>query len=68
MKISYDPKINALNVRFQEGNYEKSKEVAEGIIIDYSTDNKIMSIEILNANEKIPMETIKNIEKIKSEA
>ncbi len=68
MKISYDPKVNALNIKFQEGNYEKSQELAEGIIVDYSTDEKIMSIEILDATEKIPSKTIENIKKTKSAA
>ncbi len=68
MKITYDPKVNALNIKFQEGNYEESRELAEGIVVDYSTDDKIMSIEILDATEKIPSKTIENIKKAKSAA
>ncbi|KXA96081.1 hypothetical protein AKJ37_06075 [candidate division MSBL1 archaeon SCGC-AAA259I09] len=68
MKINYDSEINALNIRFQEGNYEKSIEVAGGIIVDYTADKKIMSIEILDANEKIPLETIRSVQKAKSAA
>lgn len=68
MEISYDPKVNALNIKFQEGDCGKSQELAEGIILDYSTDEKIMSIEILEASERIPSETIENIKKNKSSA
>ncbi|MBI2145456.1 DUF2283 domain-containing protein [Candidatus Woesearchaeota archaeon] len=36
-----------------------SKEVDEGIIIDFTKDNKIMAIEILDASQRIPKEKIK---------
>ncbi|KXB05923.1 hypothetical protein AKJ52_02820 [candidate division MSBL1 archaeon SCGC-AAA382C18] len=68
MEISYDPEVNALNIKFQGGDYDKSIEVADGIIVDYSVDEKIMSIEILDAAEKISAETIESIEKAKSKA
>ncbi|KXB07187.1 hypothetical protein AKJ52_00740 [candidate division MSBL1 archaeon SCGC-AAA382C18] len=66
MEISYDPEVNALNIQLQKGNYEESKEFDDGIIIDYSTDGKIMNIEILDATEKISTKTIENIKKQKS--
>ncbi|KXA91424.1 hypothetical protein AKJ57_01290 [candidate division MSBL1 archaeon SCGC-AAA259A05] len=61
MRITYDSEANALNIRFQEGEYEKSREVSEGIIIDYSKNEEIMSIEILDADEKISPKTIESI-------
>ncbi len=36
MKITYDPEADAMNIKFQEGKYDISKEVSEGIIIDCS--------------------------------
>ncbi len=68
MKISYDPEVNALNIQLQEGAYGRSTELADGIIADYSKSGKIMSIEILDATEKIPSETIENLENAKSAA
>ena len=61
MKITFDEKNDVMRIKFQEGKYEISKEVDEGIIIDMTKDNKIMAIEILNASEKISKKEMKEI-------
>ena len=66
MEISYDPEVNVLNIQLQKGNYEKSRELDDRIIIDYSTDGKIMNIEILDATKRISTKTIESMKKRKS--
>ena len=61
MKITFDPKKDVMRIKFQEGKYEISKEVDDGVIIDMTKDNKIMAIEILNASERIPKKEMKEI-------
>lgn len=61
MKITFDPKNDVMCIKFQEGKYEVSKEIDEGVIIDMTKDNKIMAIEILDASERIPKMEIKKI-------
>ena len=61
MKISYDPDADAMNIIFQKGKYDISKEIAEGIIIDYTEDGKVISIEILNMKKRMPLENISDI-------
>lgn len=61
MKISVDPKNDIMRIKFQNGKYEISKEVGDGIIIDMTKDNKIMAIEILDVSEKIPKKEIKEV-------
>ncbi len=61
MEIVYDPETDSMDIEFQKGKYQVSKEIAEGIIIDYTKDGKIISIEILNASERMPKESIKGI-------
>ena len=61
MKIFFDSKNDVMRIKFQDGKYEISKEVDDGIIIDMTKDNKIMAIEILNASEKIPISEMKKI-------
>lgn len=61
MKITYDPKTDAVYIQFQEGEYNISKEISEGIILDYTEEGKIMGIEILKVSQKMPL---KNIEEI----
>lgn len=61
MNIRFDPKTDILRIKFQEGEYDISKEVDEGIIIDMTKDNKIMAIEILDVSDKIPKKNMKDI-------
>ncbi len=49
MKMSYDPKADALYIRLRKSKIEESDEVAEGIIIDYDTSGKAVGIEFLDA-------------------
>ena len=53
MKITYDQKIDAMYLQFQEGLFSRNKEVEEGIILDIGKGNKILGIEILNASKRI---------------
>lgn len=53
MKIIFDPETDTLSLIFREDMIAESDEVKEGIIIDYSKDGKIVSIEILDASEQI---------------
>ena len=61
MKITYDPKADAMNIKFQEGKYVISKEVAEGIVIDYTKEGKVIQIEILDVSKRMPKESMKDI-------
>ena len=59
MNINFDKKNDVMRVKFQEGKYEISKEIDEGIIIDTDKDNKIIAIEIIDVSERIPKENLK---------
>ncbi|MCG2735977.1 MAG: DUF2283 domain-containing protein [Candidatus Methanoperedenaceae archaeon] len=61
MKITYDPEVDAMNIKFQSGKYDISKEITEGIIVDYTRDGKVISIEILDASKRMPIESIRDI-------
>lgn len=61
MKIIVDSKNDIMRIKFQEGEYEISKEVGDGIVIDMTKDNKIMAIEILDVSEKIPKKEMKEV-------
>lgn len=52
MKIEYDPKHDLLNIEFlEEEGIAESIEI-DGVIIDYSDNGKIVSIEILDAGKR----------------
>ena len=61
MKISFDPKTDIMRIKFQDGEYEISKELDEDITVDLTKNNKIMAIEISNISERIPKRNLKEI-------
>ena len=48
MKITYDPKVDALYIRFEEATVT-TKHLAEGIAADYDASGKLAGLEILDA-------------------
>ncbi|MBU4221795.1 MAG: DUF2283 domain-containing protein [Euryarchaeota archaeon] len=60
MKIEYDPKHDIMNIVFIDEKIVESNEV-DGIIIDYTDDKRIASIEILDVARRMkidPMESM----------
>ncbi len=62
MKIVYDPEVDALRISLFEGKAVESEEISPNIILDYSDEGKIISIEILHASKNIA--NLKNIDKL----
>lgn len=48
MRITYDPTVDALYIRFEEGTVT-TKHLAEGIAVDYDARGRLAGIEILDA-------------------
>lgn len=48
MRITYDPKVDVLYIRFEETTVT-TKHLEEGIAADYGPDGKLAGIEILDA-------------------
>ena len=53
MKVIYDAETDVLDIILSQCEVEESDEIKEGIIVDYGSDGKVVSIEILDASEKI---------------
>jgi len=60
MKITFDPKHDVMRIKFQDGEYEISREIDEGIVLDVTKNNEIMAIEILDVSERIPKKNLKD--------
>ena len=53
MKISYDPKADAINITFRGGRVKKTVELAPEILLDLDSKNRPLSLEVIGASEKI---------------
>lgn len=61
MKITIDQKKDIMRIAFEEGAYDVSEELDNGIIVDLTKDKKIVAIEILDVSEKISLKNIQNV-------
>ncbi len=61
MKIEYDKEVDALYIRIQEKKVARTKEVEEGINLDFDEDGKIIGLEIIGATERYKKEDIFNL-------
>jgi uncharacterized protein YuzE len=53
MKTTYDPESDALYVRFADSPVVESEEIADGVVLDFDGDGKIVGFEFLEARKHI---------------
>lgn len=55
MKVSYDPAVDALTIRFIEQRVEcETLHLNDQVAMDIGPDERVVAIEILDASELIP--------------
>lgn len=63
MKISYDKKVDALNVILKTGRVARTVEIAPEVFLDVDAKNHPLFLEIIGASEKIGR---KNFSKVRA--
>jgi len=54
MNVTYNPKTDILTVRFTDASISESDEEKPGVILDYDEHGNLVSLEILDASERVP--------------
>lgn len=55
MKINYYPETDTLYIDLPGQDSAESKEISEGIVLDYDTEGTLVGIDIDNASKKIDL-------------
>ena len=58
MKVKYYKETDSLYIDLSENPSSESKEVAEGIVLDYDANGNLVGIDIDNATSKVAMEKL----------
>jgi uncharacterized protein YuzE len=58
MKVTYDREVDAVYLSLSHLKPQGVIEVAEGINIDVTDDGKVVGIELLDASEKVQLDTL----------
>ncbi len=61
MKIEYSETADALYVYFKEDYVAESKEIDDGIVIDYNKEGQLIGIEVLDARQRYSKADIANV-------
>ena len=61
MKIEYSKEADALYVYFKEEFVAKSKEIEDGVVIDFDEKNQLIGIEVLDVSQRFSLSDIVNI-------
>jgi len=61
MKIEYSKEADALYVYFREVKVTKSKEVENGVIVDFDKRGHVVGIEILDASKRLKPNELANV-------
>lgn len=61
MKIEYDREVDALYIRIQETYVATTKEIADGIHVDFDEAGKVIGFEILDATDRYSQADILNL-------
>ncbi|MCI0416266.1 DUF2283 domain-containing protein [bacterium] len=58
MKLNYYPDTDSLYIDLSEKTSVDSREISEGIVLDYDADGNLVGIDIDNASRKINLKEI----------
>jgi len=58
MKLNYYPETDSLYIDLSEKTSVESKEISEGIVLDYDVEGNLVGIDIDNASKKIQLKEL----------
>ncbi len=58
MKLNYHPETDSLYIDLSEKSSVESREISEGVVLDYDAAGNLVGIDIDNASKKIHLEEL----------
>jgi uncharacterized protein YuzE len=58
MKMKYYPETDSLYIDLSEKPSAESKEVSEGVVLDYDAEGNLVGIDIDNASKKVRLDEL----------
>lgn len=55
MKLSYHPETDSLYIDLSDRPSAESREISEGVVLDYDADGQLVGIDIDNASAKVEL-------------
>ena len=61
MRIEYDKEVDALYIQLRDVSPADTMDIEEGVTVDLDKDGHIIGIEILDASERLGLESLLNV-------
>lgn len=61
MKIEYSKEADAIYVYFKEEYVAKSKEIEDGVVVDFDEKGQLIGIEVLDVSKRFKLSDIVNV-------
>ena len=58
MKLNYYPETDSLYINLSEKTSIESKEISEGVVLDYDAEGNLVGIDIDNASKKVQLKEL----------
>jgi len=58
MKLNYYPDTDSLYIDLSEKPSVESREISEGVVLDYDAEGKLVGIDIDNASKKVQLKEL----------
>jgi uncharacterized protein YuzE len=58
MKLNYHPDTDSLYIDLSEQPSAESREVSEGVVLDYDTKGRLVGIDIDNASRRVALQRL----------
>jgi uncharacterized protein YuzE len=58
MKLNYYPETDSLYIDLSEKRSTESREISEGVVLDYDAEGNLVGIDIDNASKKVQLKEL----------
>ena len=58
MKLNYHPETDSLYIDLSEKTSVETREISEGVLLDYDADGQLVGIDIDNASNKVQLKDL----------
>ena len=58
MKLNYYPETDSLYIDLSEKTSAESREISEGVVLDYDAEGNLVGIDIDNASKKVQLKEL----------
>jgi len=58
MRLNFHPETDSLYIDLSERPSTESREISEGVVLDYDAEGRLVGIDIDNASKKVELKTL----------